>query len=139
MKKVINRFLCIPLFLMGLLSLGQTEDYKVWEENFNLGFNFYNNNQFNQAEIYFKKALDASETAFQDNAEEPITTLYLFANCKFVLSQFNEALTLFNDVLAKAQNLSERNVDFEVKVRSEICSIFSTIGNFEKAILNRKN
>ena len=125
MKKVINRFLCIPLFLMGLLSLGQTEDYKVWEENFNLGFNFYNNNQFNQAEIYFKKALDASETAFQDNAEEPITTLYLFANCKFVLSQFNEALTLFNDVLAKAQNLSERNVDFEVKVRSEICSIFS--------------
>ena len=122
---------------MGLLSLGQTEDYKVWEENFNLGFNFYNNNQFTQAEIYFKKALDASETAFQDNAEEPITTLYLFANCKFVLSQFNEALTLFNDVLAKAQNLSERNVDFELKPESyAIASIVKCIlaGSFNLLI-----
>jgi len=58
MKKVINRFLCIPLFLMGFLSLGQTEDYKIWEEKTNLGYQFFQQNNFREAKIYFEEALE---------------------------------------------------------------------------------
>ncbi|NNK83146.1 MAG: tetratricopeptide repeat protein, partial [Flavobacteriaceae bacterium] len=134
MKKSIKRFLFIPVFLMVFLSISQTEDYKIWEDNFNLGYQYFNSNQFTLSETHFGKALEASKTAFIENAEEPITTLYFYANCKYMLSKYNDALKLFEEVLNKAKNLPQRNVDFEIRVWGEISSIYSSKGNTIKAI-----
>lgn len=130
-----NIILVLFIFVVYLCnSQTNTAAYKTWEENFNLGYQFYNNNQYSEAEKYFEKALNASKNAFKQHAEEPISTLYYYAYCKYLRSQFEEALNLFKEILLQAQNLSKRDYNFEIKVWGDIASTYSTLGETIKAI-----
>ena len=135
MRKFIKTFLVIPFFLMVFLSFAQSEDdISLWETEFNLGFQSYSNNQFDNALIHFKKS---EEIATKKLAELPwpkINSKYHYALSLYQLDRFNESLPIFEESLKLVEKVQPKDVNFEFRARGDIAYTYMLVGKPDLAI-----
>jgi len=130
----LKKCMLIAVFLMGFLTYAQNEDYKVWEEKINQGYQFFQQNNFKDAKTQLEEALKVSGRVSDSLPTADILTKYYYGATLYKLNSFIKANSYFNQSLQLAENLKERDLDFEIVLKTEIAGVYSTIGDVNTAI-----